>query len=51
MFSKYEIKNANGEVVYRASDADTALAYYYMLRNATGYAEAWYDGRCFFKTM
>lgn len=48
--SKYEIKNENGEVVYTDTVSDIALSHYYVVRNETGYAEAWYNGECFFKT-
>lgn len=46
----YEIKDAQGNVVYTATRGDIALSLYYTLRNETGYAEAWYNGGCFFKT-
>ena len=46
----YEIKNAQGEVVYTTTIGDFALSHYYLVRNETGYAEAWYNGECFFKT-
>lgn len=47
---KYEIKNAQGETVYSTDIPDFALSHYYLVRNETGYAEAWYNGKCFFKT-
>lgn len=47
---KYEIKNAQGETVYSTDIGDFALSHYYLVRNETGYAEAWYNGKCFFKT-
>lgn len=50
MFPKYEIKDANGVVHYTANNSESALAFYYALRNETGYAEAWHNGVCFFKT-
>lgn len=46
----YEIKDQNGNVKFQTTDANTALAYYYNVRNESGYAEAWYNGECFFKT-
>lgn len=46
----YEIKDSQGNVIYTATTSDTALSYYYTLRNKAGYAEAWYNGKCFFKT-
>lgn len=48
--SKYEIKNAHGEVVYSDAVSDVALSHYYVVRNKTGYAEVWYNGWCLFKT-
>lgn len=47
---KYEIKNAKGETVYSTDRPEFALSHYYLVRNETGYAEAWYNGKCFFKT-
>ena len=46
----YKIKDAKGNVIYTATMSDTALSYYYTVKNETGYAEAWYNGVCFFKT-
>lgn len=47
---KYQIKDISGKVRFEAQDSNTALAYYYTVRNETGYAEAWYKGKCIFKT-
>lgn len=46
----YEIKDINGTVRFICKDSATALSYYYFVRNNDGYAEAWYNGKCFFKT-
>ena len=46
----YEIKDKTGNVIFTARDSGSALGYYYDVRNKTGYAEAWYNGKCVFKT-
>lgn len=46
----FEIRNAQGNVVYTATHSDMALGYYYTVRNETGYAEVWHKGNCIFKT-
>lgn len=46
----YEIKNAQGDVVYTTTAHSFMMGYYNTVKTETGYAEVWYKGECIFKT-
>ena len=46
----YEIKDNAGTVKFTCKDSLSAHGYYCFVRNQTGYAEVWHNGKCIFKT-
>lgn len=46
----YQIRDETGAVRFETPHSNSANGYYQTVRNETGYAEIWYDGKCIFKT-